>query len=180
MLRSKTQNLIAFRIIGNLLKVICVFQHFHRGLFLRLLWAMICKSNGFHSVFYSMSFHKLSSSAEHTVRAPVQHSCPSVPVQGFLCHLPSLSPAPLCQDLMLGCSWHPQGTGHQDSASPWFEGCFQLCFADTSRQTPSFHFTCNLILFLNEFVLYLPVLEASYLGWLCLTHHIPCSSFLCC
>lgn len=36
-LRCKTPNLLALRIIGNLLKVVCVSQHFHRGLLLRLL-----------------------------------------------------------------------------------------------------------------------------------------------
>lgn len=35
--RSKTPNLIAFRSIGNLLKVVYIFQYFHRGLLLSFL-----------------------------------------------------------------------------------------------------------------------------------------------
>lgn len=138
---------------------------------------MICKSNGFHSVFYSMSFHKLSSSAEHTVQPPIN---PSIPVQGCLCHLPSLSPAPLCQDLVLGCSWHPQGTGHQDSASSWFEGCFQLCFADTSRQTLSFHIPLHNSLLKRSLFSTCLFWRPLTMSGCVLTHHIPCSSFLCC
>lgn len=36
-LRSKTPNLIAFRSIGNVLKVVYIFQYLHRGLLLRFL-----------------------------------------------------------------------------------------------------------------------------------------------
>lgn len=120
------------------------------------------------ALFTAQVFTNFSPLLSTLCRAPVQHTCPSIPVQGFLCHLPSLSPAPLCQDLVLGCSWHP---GHR---APGF--CQPLVCSGASSTALLIHpakhlpvtspLACNLILFL-KFVLYLPVLEASYHGWLC-------------